>query len=208
MVTHIDQSDNQAARFGLSTVEWAHYKDLMKGPRGLSSPNLHPFLVLGIEANSDAERKKWAERYLEEEIKKSEKELAFVRIYSDIWDERYASTPLLFDLPSNDWSILDRVVVFVDQTCCDAFIQRLITSQKQSSPNIDLYVVGITDPEVLKQWAAAQKVPVDRVAQKRLTLNFGDKLVTDLSLKSYPTLFRLSRGKLNPINATVLWAKL
>lgn len=51
-------SKEQAARnWGLKPEEWSRYQQLMQGPLGTYSPNLDPLSALGIEAQSDSERK-------------------------------------------------------------------------------------------------------------------------------------------------------
>ena len=46
-----------AARWRLSVEEWAEYRTLMEGPRGIWSPSLDPVTVLGIHAEEEGSRK-------------------------------------------------------------------------------------------------------------------------------------------------------
>src|SRR5690348_827256 len=68
----IIQSETQATReaatdlaraksFGLNTEEWVRYREVMRGPLGIFSPNLDPLTALGIEARSVEERRHIAE---------------------------------------------------------------------------------------------------------------------------------------------------
>ncbi len=51
----------------------------MKGPRGTQSPGLDPLSTLGIEAQTPAERRKFAEKWVKEEFARTQKELDFQR---------------------------------------------------------------------------------------------------------------------------------
>ena len=73
----------QAKRWHLSIQEWDEYKTLMQGPRGVWSPNLDPVTVLGIHAETDADRKRYAELLVTIEFERVEKELLFQRAYDD-----------------------------------------------------------------------------------------------------------------------------
>ncbi len=69
----------EAQEWGLSTEEYARFEALMKGRRGIQSPGLDPLTTLGIEARSDEERRRLAEKWVQQEFAGAEKELAFQR---------------------------------------------------------------------------------------------------------------------------------
>lgn len=75
----------QAQQWGLTDSEWQHYQQLRQGERGIWSPGLDPLTALGVEANSDAERQRYAELLARKEHQRVEKELAFQRAYSQAW---------------------------------------------------------------------------------------------------------------------------
>ncbi|MGG4683925.1 hypothetical protein [Proteus mirabilis] len=69
----------EAQEWGLSAEEYARFEALMKGWRGIQSLGLDPLTTLGIEARSDEERCRLAEKWVQQEFAWAEKELAFQR---------------------------------------------------------------------------------------------------------------------------------
>ena len=74
-----NKTAEQGKQWGISGEEYQRYQQLMDGPRGTQSPGLDPLTALGIEAQSDAERKKYAEQWVKQEFVRTEKELKFQR---------------------------------------------------------------------------------------------------------------------------------
>ena len=66
-----------ARDWGLSDSEWAHYLQLMQGPNGRWYPQLSPAAVLGLNAETDQERKHFAELVARLEHDKVARELVF-----------------------------------------------------------------------------------------------------------------------------------
>lgn len=97
MVPSIDQaSDTARARaWHLSRKEWDRYKSVMKGPRGLWSPELDPLWVLGIHAQTAAERTRFAELAVQQEHDRIEGELAFQREWTAAWKRLYGDEPMI-----------------------------------------------------------------------------------------------------------------
>lgn len=69
----------QAQQWGLTDSEWQRYQQLRQGERGIWSPGLDPLTTLGVEANNDAERQRYAELLARKEHQRVEKELATTR---------------------------------------------------------------------------------------------------------------------------------
>ncbi|CAI1238321.1 hypothetical protein [Serratia ficaria] len=79
-VTSASNSEEQNARdWGLRQEEWTRYREVMRGPLGIFSPNLDPLTALGIEARSDEERRRYAELQVQIEARRVEKTLAYQR---------------------------------------------------------------------------------------------------------------------------------
>jgi len=56
----VQRNDSAIAQeWGLSSQEFQRYRTLMQGSRGVYSPGLDPLTALGIEAQSDAERRRY-----------------------------------------------------------------------------------------------------------------------------------------------------
>ncbi|MGH8538247.1 MAG: hypothetical protein ACREXM_17795, partial [Gammaproteobacteria bacterium] len=81
--THIEHSHpvltqvEQSKRWGLTGEDWQRYERLMTGPRGIWSPHLDPVTALGVHAESDAERRRYAEILVRLERERTEREFAF-----------------------------------------------------------------------------------------------------------------------------------
>ncbi|MEQ1977094.1 TIGR03759 family integrating conjugative element protein, partial [Xenorhabdus sp. SGI240] len=80
---------NQAEQWTLSVDEYRRYQQLMSGPRGIQSPGLDPLTTLGIEADSDAERRRYAEQWVRAEFARTEKELRFQREVDAAWQRLF-----------------------------------------------------------------------------------------------------------------------
>lgn len=75
----------QAANWGLTEQEWSRFERIQAGPRGFWSPNLDPLTALGIEAESDQARQRYAELQVTLEAKRAERELAYQNAYNTAW---------------------------------------------------------------------------------------------------------------------------
>ena len=200
----------QASRWGLTVEDWTRYQSLMTGPRGVWSPNLDPVTALGVHADADAERRRYAEILVRLERERTMRELAFEKVVQQVKRELYPNEPLL-DLEKlktlleartrePPYRAGDRILLLVNLDCgaCDRLAQYL-ASEVQSLPGLqlDVYVVGGVRDEDIEAWATRLKLPQALVQQGRLTLNHdGDtlsRLTRDPAL-TVPVLIR-ARGE-------------
>jgi len=86
---------DHAQDWNLSSSEWGRYQSLMQGPRGLWSPDLDPLYVLGIYAETVADRRRFAELVVQQEFERIEKELAFQREVTAAWTRMYGNVPMI-----------------------------------------------------------------------------------------------------------------
>jgi integrating conjugative element protein (TIGR03759 family) len=196
-------SNEQAAqRWGLKPEEWSRYQQLMQGPLGIFSPNLDPLSALGIEAQSDAERQRYAALQVQAEARRVEKLLAYQRAYDDAWKKQFPSV-----LPVNltgGISALSKVALpagsgrlalFVKANCsaCNAKVQQL----QASGTSFDLYLVGSRqDDAILRQWAHQASVSAPRVRDRSITLNHDGGRWLSLGLPGdLPALVREAGGQ-------------
>ncbi len=63
-----------------------------EGTPGTQSPGLDPLSTLGIEAQTPAERRKFAEKWVKEEFARTQKELDFQREVNAAWQRLYPGT--------------------------------------------------------------------------------------------------------------------
>ncbi|RCV86902.1 TIGR03759 family integrating conjugative element protein [Billgrantia montanilacus] len=195
--SHIRDSLRAEAReWGLDEREWQRYETLMEGSRGIWSPDLDPLTALGIEAETEAERRRYAEMLVEVERARVERELAFQRAYDEAWQRLYPN-----EMPVEQFLLGDpgqagqgsvsflqgagnpaassRLSVHVaSQACasCDATIRELL----DSGVAMDVFVIDSEgDDTVIRQWARDNSIPLSRVQSREITLNHGR---TDTSL--------------------------
>lgn len=159
-----------AQRWGLTQEEWTRYEQLKRGERGIWSPDLDPLTTLGVEAATDAERRKYADLLVEKEFQRVEKELAFQRAYDAAWKRRFPDL-----LPVATASIPtahedSRLAVFVSENCpaCDIRLSVLL----QSGHPLDLYLVGSNNDDArLRRWAVSKRIDIARVKRREIPLN-------------------------------------
>lgn len=171
--TQTDTLSRDATEWGLSDEEYARFKTLMQGRRGIQSPGLDPLTALGIEARTDTERRRLAEKWVQQEYQRTEKELAFQREVDAAWQRLYGHV-----LPVNLGQATGRIqetpgklALFVRLENCASCDARLATVLAEKRP-VDIYVLGTKgNDERLRAWAREKNIPVDRVKHRDITLN-------------------------------------
>ncbi|EBS1325794.1 TIGR03759 family integrating conjugative element protein [Salmonella enterica subsp. enterica serovar Worthington] len=168
----VDRTQVSGSAWGLSDKEWQQYQQVIKGPRGTQSPGIDPLMALGIEAESDSERRRFAEMWVKTEHDRVEKELAFQREVDAAWKRLY---PRVLPVNMGNASGIahdtqGRLALFVKRNCvrCDARLNAILTDKRP----VDIYLVdsGGRD-DVIRQWAQAHNIPADRVRSRQITLN-------------------------------------
>ncbi|WP_416777786.1 TIGR03759 family integrating conjugative element protein [Xenorhabdus budapestensis] len=161
--------NNQAEQWQLSADEYQRYQHLMNGPRGIQSPGLDPLTTLGIEASSDAERRRYAEQWVRVEFARTEKELRFQREVDAAWQRLFPDV-----LPVNmetSRATHGRLALFVKAKDCPQCDTRLAEVLAAKQP-IDIYLVDSqSNDDTLRQWAKTHHIPVEQVRNRQITLN-------------------------------------
>ncbi len=200
----------QASRWGLTLKDWTRYQRLMQGPRGIWTPNLDPVTALGVHAETDAERRRYAEILVRLERERWERELAFEKVVQQVKRELYPNEPLLD--PERVKALIeartreapyragDRLLLFVnlESHACDRLAQHL-AAEVQSLPGLqlDVFALGPVRDADIQAWAARLKLPEPLVHQGRLTLNHDHNTLNTLTRDpsiSVPVLIR-ARGE-------------
>jgi len=168
--------DLKAQEWGLSSQEYQRYQTLMQGSRGVYSPGLDPLTALGIEAQSDGERRRYAELQVRAEAQRVQKELAYEQAYREAWNRLYpnlqpiqangGTTPLAS--PAIHGS--GRLAVFVSDNCA-ACTERVQALQRDSQV-FDLYLIGSQgDDARIRRWAVLAGIDPAKVRARQITLN-------------------------------------
>lgn len=168
--------EEQLAReWGLKSEEWTRYRQIMRGPLGIYSPNLDPLSALGIEARSDEERARYAQMQVRMEGLRVEKLLTYQRAYDAAWQRLYPTLdrvkPTARTSEDQRPAASDtRLAVFVKDNCprCDARVRAL----QLQGRGFDLYMVGSRgDDAVIQRWATRVAIDPSKVGQRSITLN-------------------------------------
>ncbi|MGF6708577.1 TIGR03759 family integrating conjugative element protein [Pseudomonas frederiksbergensis] len=170
----LGRSDSvQAASWGLTEQEWTRFEQIQAGPRGFWSPNLDPLTTLGVEAETDQERQRYAELQVALEAKRAERELAYQNAYTAAWAKMFPGLLPIQGMASPSpasSSVVPRQALFVEDHCpaCTAEAQRL----QSSDTAFDLYLVGSQgEDERVRSWARQADIDPAKVQRQQITLN-------------------------------------
>lgn len=222
-------TDLQLLRFDrhqwqLSEPEWQRYVGLMQGIRGSISPSsLSPIEVLGIHAETDAERKRYARRWAQLMREDVERILAFQHAYTEASLELYGSQPIInkSQLPatgitsseanriSKDQSLQDgdRLLVFLKVNACLpclVMVQQVLARTAHQKVQVDIYFTDTRDPQdnpLIIAWAKQQRLDPKQLSQKTLTLNHDQGSLAKVSQSGsaeVPVVFLMRHEQLQP----------
>lgn len=170
----LGRSDSeQAASWGLTEQEWTRFEQIQAGPRGFWSPNLDPLTALGVEAQTDQERQRYAELQVALEAKRAERELAYQNAYTAAWAKLFPGLlPIQGMAPPSraSSSVVPRQSLFVEDHCpaCTVEAQRL----QSSDTAFDIYLVGSQrEDERVRNWARQADIDPAKVQRQQITLN-------------------------------------
>lgn len=170
----LGRSDSeQAARWGLTEQEWTRFEQIQAGPRGFWSPNLDPLTALGVEAQTDQERQRYAELQVVLEAKRAERELAYQNAYTAAWAKLFPGLLPIQGMASpspTSSPVVPRQSLFVEDHCpaCTAEAQRL----QNSGTVFDIYLVGSQgEDERVRRWARQADIDPAKVQRRQITLN-------------------------------------
>lgn len=193
--TENKQIEDKWSEWGLTQEEWAKYEELMKGSRGIWSPNLDPLTALGVEAKTETERRRFAELLAKKEYERVEKEFAFQIAYTQAFERLYPNQ-LPFRQDENNGSIsmnTQRVIYFTKIDCakCSQDIPKLL-SHIQSTP-VDIYVVDSAgDDNKIRQWALKNHIDVAKVRSRQITLNHDNGYWLQYAKGKMPVAFQVN----------------
>jgi integrating conjugative element protein (TIGR03759 family) len=195
-------SNEQLARdWGLKPEEWTRYRQLMQGPLGVYSPNVDPLSALGIEAQSEDERQRYAELQVLAEARRVEKLLAYQRAYDIAWRKQFpgllpvnlagSKPPTGLRAPQGS----GRLALFVKADCPPCVQQ--VKSLQSAGTAFDLYLVGSRqDDSRIRRWARQVGLEPTKVHDRIITLNHDGGRWLSLGLPGeLPALVREVNGQ-------------
>ncbi len=154
--------------WGLTADDWKEYQSIMAGPRGTWTPDVSPLTALGVHAESEADRLRYAKLSAELDYQRIRAEahwqLTFDAVKTRVWGEQQSKEPTTLSLES--LKSHQRVSLFTDAVC-DARCRRVMASLKESQVNVDVYFVGKASRTEIVEWAKRQQLPPEAVNQTR-----------------------------------------
>ena len=166
-------NSEQAASWGLTEQEWTRFEQIQAGPRGFWSPNLDPLTALGVEAQTDQERQRYAELQVALEAKRAERELAYQNAYTAAWAKLLPGLLPIQGMASPSpvsSPITPRPALFVEDHClpCITEAQRL----QRRDTAFDIYLVGSQgEDKRIRSWARQADIDPAKVQRQQITLN-------------------------------------
>lgn len=180
---NIEPGDRAMANlWRLSMQEWQRYEKLRRGLGQYRSNKLDPITVLGINARSAAERRKYAERLARMEHERIKRVLAFQRAYTAAFERLYPEQPRV---ATNSMTraltqgrqaarrlglVEQRKAVFVrtqDCAACRATVKRLAAA---GTP-MDIFIIDADSDGAIRSWARSTGIDPARVRSGAITLN-------------------------------------
>lgn len=167
----ITTTESVAKQFDLTSEEWTRYELIMKGPRGYWSPNLDPLTALGVEARTEAERRRYAELQVRLEVARTERELAYQRAYDEAFLRLFPSLmPVQMGTLKPAVTSGGRLTLFVKPACpaCDQQAKRL----QGQGVEFDIYMLETAGKDdTIRSWAKTTGIDPQRVKSRQITLN-------------------------------------
>ena len=212
----VEQQKTLAEIWSLTPTDYSRYLSLMQNtPNGLyyQDKNLDPSWILGFNAKDETELNKFVTIAIKNERLRISRELAFQKAFDEIQrklypDEKPIRLEAAFDTSSLEVNqtantILqtdDNLLLFTDIS--NPSTQRIIEKilfllPLHSGAKLNIYLVGEKlNDEVIRAWAARNKIPVNLVKNNTVTLNHDDGRFHKLTQgKNELPLLNLSRGK-------------
>ena len=158
-------TQQQATVWGVTPEEWQRYLTLKQQARGVWSPGLDPLTTLGVEADTDHERQRFAELLVRQEYQRLEKELAFQRAY-DAAPATPVSGP---DAAENHVRQQPAFRYLLKMTAApDSLLRTLLAQQRP----LDIWLVNSEgDDNRVRRWAMAHGIDKNWWSEHSITLN-------------------------------------
>ncbi|MBT3202700.1 MAG: hypothetical protein HN349_00160, partial [Gammaproteobacteria bacterium] len=88
-------TDYQSKVWNISSEDWVRYEQIMQSKGKFLWKDLDPITVLGLNARSDSERKRYAEKLAKLEFDNAQKVILLDRAYNQAFHELYGKLPVV-----------------------------------------------------------------------------------------------------------------
>lgn len=181
---------SQARKWMLTDEDWAKYKTIMSGPRGVWSPNLDPITALGVMETDPDERRRYAEIWMQLETHRAQLELAFEVERMDAAKRIVGHKPLVNNhewkqqWQANRHRVKHEVMLFMDVTCTKECERLLLEVQKTTDERsrLDVYFAPGASAEQIAAWASSMGLDPIAVRNREITLNFDRGMSAQLGV--------------------------
>ena len=85
----------EAKRWNLTVKEYQRYTEVISGPLGRWNPDIDPLMALGLYANNDIDRQRYAELYAQQEYELIKRTLAFQRSYRSAFGQLFPDANII-----------------------------------------------------------------------------------------------------------------
>lgn len=201
-----------AARWQVTTQEWTRYEEIMQGEGRYHWRDVDPIMVLGIYAQTTAERERYAAMMAEKEHRLQTQFLTFNQAYMKAFDRRYGAQ-LIMDLDPfyeqyrmagiassirttseqstipDENTLGDRYVLFLNTQCtgCDEWFRKIKTQQDLGSA-IDMYFID-ESKDAIGQWAKRMEIDPSELEDGAVTLNLDSDLYNQYGSPGIPAAY-------------------
>lgn len=179
---------HQALVWGLNKNDEKRYVLLMRNRSGLywKEATLSPVEVLGINARSPAERKRFALLYAKQLQEKMAKELAWQSAASQAKRDVNKGLPLIRPFNVSKFSPYNYHAVSLNPgdklfllTRLNLNVRRVVSTlladiQPQKNITLNIYFTGSPDSKGIQDWANNQSIPVKLVKKGEITINTNE----------------------------------
>lgn len=212
-----------AKRWALTVEEWDRYEEIMQGEGRYNWRDVDPITVLGIYAETDAARERYAERLAIQEHTLQKRFLALNGAYLKAFQRLYGNEPILSMDTFNEFydqtasapvprtnvgvrAALNKVtnnpgaignnsyVLFISPGCKGCDdYYRKIRRIQTVGISLDIYFVGVDDKQII-DWARTMSLDPALVKSKVVTLNRDDGTYARYNRPPLPSAFFYDRA--------------
>ena len=203
-------TDYQSKVWNISSEDWVRYEQIMQSEGKFLWKDLDPITVLGLNARSDSERKRYAEKLAKLEFDNAQKVILLDRAYNKAFHELYGKLPVvdpsklnigrakasLLSVPkaSVKGEFGDRYIAFVNTQCsaCNSMLKQVLNSLKLGV-SVDIHFKN-DSRQAITQWATKQGISPESVEVGTITLNPGSALIEQFGQPAEPSLYYFNKA--------------
>ena len=203
-------TDYQSKVWNISSEDWVRYEQIMQSKGKFLWKELDPITVLGLNARSDSERKRYAEKLAKLEFDNAQKVILLDRAYNKAFHELYGKLPVvdpsklnigrakasLLSVPkaSVKGEFGDRYIAFVNTQCsaCNSMLKQVLNSL-QLGVSVDIHFKN-DSRQAITQWATKQGISPESVEVGTITLNPDSALIEQFGQPAEPSLYYFNKA--------------